>query len=137
MQTLMKNCSVSAESLFLPWSLRGAVIRATNSRMGNEQLGHSSAVYARVHPGRRSTSSCAERTVRIGVDLHFRVLPLDQGVEAVPVRGEQGLDAICAHVRDDDVTNLVGEVSKGAGLFNLLALETIVAGRLNVGDRQN
>ena len=38
MRTLMKNCSVSAESLFLPWSPRGAGIRATNSRTGNEQL---------------------------------------------------------------------------------------------------
>ncbi len=55
MRTLMKNCSVSAGSLFLPWSPRGAGIRATNSRTGNEQLVNSSALYARVRRGRRST----------------------------------------------------------------------------------
>jgi hypothetical protein len=44
------------ESLFLPWSPRGAGIRATSSRTGNEQVVNSSPRYARVHHGRRSTS---------------------------------------------------------------------------------
>jgi hypothetical protein len=41
-RTLMKNCSVTAGALFLPWSPRGAGIRATNSTTGNEQLVNSS-----------------------------------------------------------------------------------------------
>ena len=55
-RTLIKNCSVSAGSSFLPWSPRGAGIRGISSRTGNEQLVSSSALYARVHRGLRSTS---------------------------------------------------------------------------------
>ena len=55
MRTLMKNCSASAAPLFLPWSPRGAGIRVTNSRTGNEQVVSCSGLYARVHRGRRST----------------------------------------------------------------------------------
>jgi Predicted choline kinase involved in LPS biosynthesis len=51
-EELLSECRI----LFLPWSPRGAGIRATNSRTGNEQLVNSSALYARVHRGRRSTS---------------------------------------------------------------------------------
>ena len=52
----IKTCSASAGSSCLRWSQRGAGIEATNSRTGNEQRENSSAPYARVHRGRRSTS---------------------------------------------------------------------------------
>src|ERR1700722_16773455 len=40
------------------------------------------------------------RDLRVDVGRLIRILPLDQGVQAVPVGGEQGLDAVRAYVRD-------------------------------------
>ncbi len=54
----------------------------------------------------------ALRDLRSDVDRRIWILPLDQGVQAVPVRGEQGLDALRAHICDDDVANLVVDVAE-------------------------
>jgi hypothetical protein len=54
-RALIKNCSASAGSSYLRWSQRGAGIRATDSRTGNELRENSSTPYARVHRTRRST----------------------------------------------------------------------------------
>jgi hypothetical protein len=56
MPTLTKDCSVTAGSLFLPWSPRGAGIRAMSSRTGGKQGMASSAPCARARRGPRSTS---------------------------------------------------------------------------------
>src|SRR6185437_96652 len=62
------------------------------------------------------------------------ILPLDQGVQAVPVRREQGPDALRANIRDDDVANLVVDVAEEAVRPHLLGLVTIVVGRADVVD---
>src|SRR5215470_6395982 len=69
------------------------------------------------------------------VDRRIRVLPLDQGVQAVLVRGEQGLDAVRAHVGHDDMTNLVVDVAEQAVRCHLLGLVAVVVGRADVVDR--
>ena len=43
-RTLIRNCCTSAGSSFSRWSQRGAGMRATNSRTGNEQRENSSAL---------------------------------------------------------------------------------------------
>src|ERR1022692_2676063 len=75
------------------------------------------------------------RDLRGDVDRLIWILPLDQGVQAVPAGGEQGLDALGAHIRDDDVANLVVDVAEEAVCFHLLGLVTIVIGRADVVDR--
>src|SRR5215470_20397477 len=62
------------------------------------------------------------------VDRRIWVFPLDQGVQAVPVGGEQGLDAVCAYVGDDDVADLVVDVAEEAVCFHLLGLVPVVVG---------
>jgi hypothetical protein len=65
----------------------------------------------------------------------YGVLPLDQGVQAAPIGGEQGLDALCARVRDDDVANLVVDVAEQAVRCHLLGLVPVVIGGADVVDR--
>ena len=76
--------------------------------------------------GATLASTSPLRDLRGDVDRLIWILPLDQGVQAVPVGGEQGLDALGAHIRDDDVANLVVDVAEEAVCFHLLGLVTIV-----------
>jgi hypothetical protein len=55
-RALISGCSANVGSSFLQWSRHGAGIGVTSSRMCNEQGENSSALYVRVHRGRRSTS---------------------------------------------------------------------------------
>src|SRR5215472_9743855 len=75
------------------------------------------------------------RDLLADADRRVWVLPLDQGVQAVSVRGEQGLDALGAYVRDDDVANLVVDIAEEAVRFHLLGLVPVVVGRADVVDR--
>src|SRR5215469_4973494 len=61
-------------------------------------------------------------------DRRIRVLPLDQRVQAVLVRGEQGVDAVRAHVGDDDVADLIVDVAEQAVRLHLLGLVAVVVG---------
>jgi hypothetical protein len=55
MPELIENCFTRAASSFSQWLPRGAGIKTTNFRTGNEQGKSFSAPYARAHRGRHST----------------------------------------------------------------------------------
>src|SRR5262249_59524459 len=83
-----------------------------------------------------SARSCRGRFRDVVGDIDRRiwVFTLDQGVQAVPVGGEQGLDALGADVRDDDVANLVVDVAEQTVGFHLLGLVPVIVGRADVVD---
>jgi hypothetical protein len=66
--------------------------------------------------------------------VRLGIRPLDQGVQVVLIWGEQGADAVCAHIRNDHIANLVVDVAEEAVRLHLLGLVTVVVGRADVMD---